>query len=47
MPEMVTLHNDIKTSIHEQCYPQSADREVTYQYKHTIDVNDVAEAIIC
>ena len=40
-PEMVALHNDIK----ESCCPQSADREVTCQYKHTIDVNDVAQAV--
>ena len=44
-PEMVALHNAIKTSIKERCCPQSADREVTCQYKHTIDVNDVAQAV--
>ena len=44
-PEMVALHNDIKTSMKERCCPQSADREVTCQYKHTIDVNDVAQAV--
>ena len=44
-PEMVALHNDIKTSIKKRCCPQSADREVTCKYKHTIDVNDVAQAV--
>ena len=42
---MMSIHNDIKTSIREQCCPQSADREVTCQYKHTMDVNDVAQAV--
>ena len=44
-PEMVALNNGIKTSIKKRCCPQSADREVTCRYKHTIDVNDVAQAV--